>query len=303
MRNIILKRKGECAWVTYIKKRIDNNLNLLCILTGPTGSGKTWTAMKKSCELDPEFDPELQLTFDFRGLLRIINNFNDKEHPLYKRKYKVAVYDEPQTGISNRDWQSKANKLFNLLLSTFRHQNIILFFCTPYSDFVDSASMKLIHSEWKVKGWNAKTKKCTVRPVLLQYNSRKRDFYQHSLYVINGTVNKFINMKVGICPKHITVPYEKMKIYFTKTLNTKITRELEEYENKLDGPKDNISKGRKALTDRQLEIMKLIAELGTVNAVAQRLSINKGSVSKSKTLSERKGYRISEFRKSPQSEK
>jgi len=36
MRNIIKYKKGEHSWITWIKKRIKENLNFLAIAEGPT---------------------------------------------------------------------------------------------------------------------------------------------------------------------------------------------------------------------------------------------------------------------------
>ncbi|KKK94773.1 hypothetical protein LCGC14_2679510, partial [marine sediment metagenome] len=160
MRNIIMYKKGQRSWTRYIQKRVTKaNKNFLAVFTGQTGIGKTLGAIEESISIDPLFDVEQQLAFSFSGVMRIINNFSNKQHPLSKKKYKIVIYDEPQIDLSNRDWQSKANKLFNFLLSTFRHQNIIMFFCLPYLDFLDSASVKLLHAEFKCRGWNEKKKK------------------------------------------------------------------------------------------------------------------------------------------------
>lgn len=296
MRNLIMYKKGERSWTRYIQKRVTKaNKNFLCVFTGQTGIGKTLGAIEESINIDPDFNVEEQLSFSFRGIMRIINNFQDKSHPLSKKKYKIVIYDEPQIDLSNRDWQSKANKLFNFLLSTFRHQNIIMFFCLPYVDFLDSASVKLLHSEFKCKGWNEKTKKSIVRPVLLQYNSKQKRMYEHSLYVIrNGGTHKYINMPLGECRRDQVVKYEVMKTNFTDKLNKKILRELSEFENEGEQPMD-IAKGRRAMTDKQLECMELIASLGSVDAAAKSAGITQGAMSDRKLSAEKKGYRVSEF--------
>ncbi len=296
MQNIIMYKKGERSWTRYIQKRVTKaNKNFLAVFTGQTGIGKTLGAVEESLDIDPEFDVEQQLAFGFRGVMRIINNFNNKDHPLSKKKYKIVIFDEPQIDLSNRDWQSKANKLFNFLLSTFRHQNIIMFFCLPYVDFLDSASVKLIHAEFKCKGWNDKKKKSIIRPVLLQYNSKQKKMYEHSLYVIkNGMTNKLINLSLGECRKDVVITYERMKNDFTNKLNKRILKELSEFEN--DGEIEvDIARGRRALTDKQLEAMELIASLGSVDAAAKSLGIAQPSMSDRKLSAEKKGYRVSEF--------
>lgn len=229
MKNIIMAKDGEDSWIRWIKKRIHHNLNFLAIFEGPPGIGKSWSALSIAHSIDSSFNPREQVAFSFKELMRIINKFNDKTTELSKRKYKVIVFDEAQTDLSNREWQSKVNKLFNYLLSTFRHQQIILLFTSPYSDFIDSASMKLIHCKFEVKGWNKKTRKTQLRPKLLQYNPNMKKFYYHSLYVIaHKKVNKLVHWFIDSPPQHIIEPYEAMKSAFTLALNKEITQELED---------------------------------------------------------------------------
>jgi hypothetical protein len=118
--NMVLKRPGEASWVTYIKKRIDNNLNFLSITTGPVGSGKSFTDLSIASQLDSEFDPSEQVVFTFGQFMSVIKKFNNQveeeivegKTPLNKRKYKVVIFEESQTAVNKREWASKVNKLF-----------------------------------------------------------------------------------------------------------------------------------------------------------------------------------------------
>lgn len=227
--NLILAKEGESYWVTLIKKRIDNNMNFLAIFTGPTGSGKTWSTLSVAEKIDPDFNPREQLSFSFGGLMKCINKCNDKETVLGKKKYKVLIFDEAQTSVNKRDWQSRINKLLLYLLSTFRHQNIIVLFNSPSFDFLDSATMKLIHAEFEVKGWDKKKRTAHLNPKFLQWNSNKQMFYKHRLFVMfkgQRGANKLEYWDIGAPPKHIIDPYEDMKTAFTTKLNAQITREL-----------------------------------------------------------------------------
>jgi hypothetical protein len=218
--------------------------------------------------------------------------------PLYKRKYKVLIFDEAQTDLSNRDWQSKVNKLFNYLLSTFRHQNIILLFTSPYSDFLDSASMKLLHAKFDCRGWNKKTCKSHIRPKLLQYNSKMRKFYEHSLYVIrDGRAKKFKDWFVSKPDDSIAIPYEEMKNAFTNALNKQITQELEDMGKEPANKKelnpesmqidiwDIASKGYKRIQD-------IVDEL----SVRYNRPVNLGQVGTNIMSMRRKGYDIRQYK-------
>ena len=227
-----MHKQGEQSFIVWIKKRIEHNLNFLALAQGSTGIGKSWSMLRVAYDIDNDFEPR-QVAFSFRQVMEILNS-----DWFYKKKYKLIIFDEAQTDISNRQWQSLTNKLMNFLLSTFRHRNVILLFTSPYSDFLDSASMKLMHAVFDCKGWSKKTTKSLVRPKLLQYNAKLKKFYEHSLFVIrNGKMNKLVNWSIDKPPAHLIKPYEKAKLEFTTKLNAKILEELTSYENK-DKPKE-----------------------------------------------------------------
>lgn len=220
-------KQGEDAWINYIKNRIRGNLNFIAIAEGSTGIGKSWAMLKVAYEIDPDFSVD-QVAFSFKEVMQILNNPDFK-----KKKWKVIFFDEPQTEISNRAWQSLTNRLLNYLVSTFRHQNVILLFATPYSDFIDSQTQKLLHCKFVVKGHSKTTKLTTIRPKLQQYNSKMKKFYEHSLMVSSrmGTF-KITNWKIERPPQHLIDPYEEKKNAFTSKLNKNILEQLEEADKK-----------------------------------------------------------------------
>lgn len=306
MKNMILHKKGEDSWIRWIRKRIKNNLNFVALLTGETGIGKSWNALTIAHKLDPEFDSVEQVAFKFSSLMRIINKFNNvevgdgRENKLYKKKIKVCVFDEAQTDINRRDWQKKTNRFLLHLLSTFRHQNIIVLFTTPYEDYVDSAALKLFHAKFECQGWNKKTRRSRMRPKILQYNSRQRKFYEHSLFVIMGKKKtvKLINWDIGAPPQHIIEPYEKTKFAFTNALNKKIYDEMTKDEGGTDN--NNVAiildpLDRKKLTEKQERVMKLMAIHNTQVKVAEILGLNVSSISMHMRLAHKKGYKVREF--------
>ena len=224
--NLIKKKKGESAIVTLTKKRIKNNLNMFCMFTGKLGSGKTWSAISYAQELDNDFDVDKQVVFDFRQTMKLINEDWFKE-----KKIKVVVWDEPQITISNRAWQSQMNKLVNYLISTFRHQNIVLVLATPYKDFLDAQTMKLLQWEFQCSKIDRRKGKCIVYPKWQQYNSQKKKTYPHSLFVIEGGKRKkMVTWAINKLDKDSEKIYENNKTNFTSNLNKSIQDTLDNME-------------------------------------------------------------------------
>lgn len=306
MRNLILYKKGEISWIRWIKKRIAHNLNFICLFQGATGIGKTWSAISLAQMIDPDFNID-QIVFDFKELMQVINSDWFK-----KKKWKILIFDEPQITISNRQWQSTTNKLMNYLLSTFRHQNIILIFCSPYVDFLDSQSMKLLHCIFQCEGVNRKTELSRVRPKIQQYNSYMKKMYQHPLYVIRG--KKVIPLRDWYIPKptpEIIELYEQKKTQFTDNLNQDIKKKIKE----LSGEKEEEQtledrrrseiygyalRGRKPLTEKQKRVMEVFASIKgnkKYEEASKILGITFNALLQHKKLAEKKGYTIQEFKK------
>lgn len=212
------------AWINYIKQRIAKNKNFLCVITGPTGSGKSWAGLSIAEQLDPEFDIS-RCVFRGKDLMELINSGTLK-------KGSVIFFDESQIDLNNRAWQSLMNKLLNYLLTTFRHRCFVLIFTSPYIDFLDSSSLKLFHANFETVSINREKKTCSIKPKQLQYNQNLKRWYHKYLKASVG--KKFSKIKRWHVRKpsaELIKQYEERKTIFTTMLN----KQIEEKFSKLDG--------------------------------------------------------------------
>jgi len=123
----ILKQKSlkqDPSWIRYIRNRIIKKKNFLALISGATGSGKSWSCLSIALMLDKSFNEE-RIIFGLKGLMKLINSGENFSAGT------VFVWDEFQVDISNRSWQSLTNKLLTSLLSTFRHKQFILLINAP----------------------------------------------------------------------------------------------------------------------------------------------------------------------------
>lgn len=214
-----MTEEKDYSLVRYIHHRIRDNKNFLATITGPTGSGKSWTGLSIAELLDPEFNVD-RVIFKARELMKLINGDTLKPGS-------VIVWDEAGIDLSNRNWQSITNKMLNALLQTFRHRNFILLFTVPFHDFIDSSSRKLFHADFQTQRLNKNQGVVVLKPKLLQYNSDLGKWYRKYLKVtINGGVIKIRKWKVPRPSKELIKVYEEKKNLFTKGLNQKIDMEL-----------------------------------------------------------------------------
>jgi len=213
----------------------------MCIITGQTGSGKSWSALT-ICELLNDDFNIARVVFKGKDLMMLINSgdFNN-------RKGVAILWDEAGIDLSNRSWQSMTNRLLNFLLQTFRHRCFVLIFTTPYNSFIDKSTRKLFHAEFSTTNIDFKNNTVRLKPKLIQYNARYDKFYHKWLRVATG--KGAYPLKQWNIPKpsvQILEDYETKKEDFTRQLNEDIQVELEN----LDTDK------KKPLTELQEKILK-----------------------------------------------
>ena len=259
------EQNNDPFFIKYIRQRIRQNKNFVCLISGQTGSGKSWCALSIAEMLDPNFKME-QVIFKGTELLALINSGKLK-------RGSVIVWDEAGIDLSNRAWQSATNKLLNFVFQTFRHKGYILFFTTPYGDFIDKQTRRLFHCEMKTIRINFKARKTKIKPLLLQWSSPLQKFYYHRLQVsvLNSGFAPLDFWDVPAPSDPLIDKYEAWKDNFTANLNKEIWEELQKLEgdkkdkkDKKEQEKDRVSvdegivedvKGKKALTQLQMEVL------------------------------------------------
>lgn len=197
----------------------------MCLITGQTGSGKSWSALKICELLNDDFNIQ-RVVFKGKDLMMLINSGD-----FDKRKGVAILWDEAGIDLSNRSWQSMTNRLLNFLLQTFRHRCFILIFTTPYNSFIDKSTRKLFHAELSTVSINFKDKTVRIKPKLIQYNARYDKFYHKWLRVATG--KGAVPLKEWNIPKpnmKLLDEYEDKKTDFTRELNESIEIELENLE-------------------------------------------------------------------------
>lgn len=256
-RNQDIPRKD--SWIKFLARRITRtNQNNLVLIVGKTGSGKSWSALSISESLVKEIDNKnkIHIVFTLKDLISVINSGKLK-------KGDVIIWEEAQTDISSRDFQTIANKMVNYLISTFRHKNLTLILPTPFEDLLDKATRKMFHFKIETITINRKKKTCKLKPKILEYNSQKGKFYEKFLrisYKPKGMSNyilkalKFWNVTKP--SKKLIEYYEKQKVMFTSNLNREIEQRINYY-HKQQKEKLGVKDDRKPLTKKQEEIFTL----------------------------------------------
>jgi ABC-type oligopeptide transport system ATPase subunit len=292
------KTNSWARWMTGRTMRKNNN-NLVSVI-GKTGSGKTWSAISV-CEIMSKIDGVPftvdHIVFDLRELMNLINSGT------LKRGSKI-VFDEPQCSISAREFQSDANKVFNLLVSTFRHRNLSLFFCTPFESLLDKNTRKLFHGRFETKGINPNKGTCRLSPRFLEYSDFKTDAYRKQLVVLykEGGEKRVVKVDYWDVPKptpELIIEYEKKKKAFTTKLNENILARLDKFDESgksMTAEKKEEEVIRKPLTPTQEEVMNTLANHNYKES-SKILGKALSTLHANKKLALKKGYTLEEFRK------
>lgn len=217
--NEVLQKPAEKYWISYLRQRIKRNKNFLGIIFGPPGIGKSWTCLSIAEQIDPHFSIS-QVVFTPQEFMRLMNS--DK-----LQKGSVIVFEEAGVSMSNKNWHSAVNKMFNFVMQTFRHRNYIVLFNCPYTDFIDSSTRKLFHAEIEVRGIRVETAEAVLKPLLLQYNSQKGKYYVKFLRVATAKgVRPVKTWAVQRPSQNIIDMYEPLKAKFTARLNKSVNEDL-----------------------------------------------------------------------------
>lgn len=271
------------TWIKYILSRITKNKNFLGIVTGQTGSGKSYSCLSVAEQLDSNFSIE-QVVFSALDCLKLI-----KSNKL--KKGSVIVYEEGGVNFSSKTWQSQVNINLGYLFQTFRSDNYIVLFNSPDTSFLDSTMRKLFHAEFTTKGIDYQTEECLLKPILFQWNSRYNKMYFHRLKGVNckGQYVPINIWRVRKPSENLIEQYEIKKKQFNDKIKDiaeqKITEQFEK-----DKPKD------KEMTDIQKQVFDLIVQGKTITDISKILNRHVVSVYQSIRSIKKRGYELKPLR-------
>jgi len=114
---------------------IRNNRNWLCVLCGPPGTGKSFTALRLAESIDPTFSVQ-RVVFTAKEFLEVFP---------YTKPGQVIVFDEGEE-VNARRAMSEKNVQFGLILSMIRFTQVSVIFTLPNIQMIDINTRRLMHS-------------------------------------------------------------------------------------------------------------------------------------------------------------
>jgi energy-coupling factor transporter ATP-binding protein EcfA2 len=210
-----------------------HNKNCMCGLFGPTGGGKSFTALSIMVGIylytygtvDPK---EIIRHVSFRAS-EFIHNVSDKST---RRRGDVWIWDEAGVDAGTQDHATRKNKFLGQYAQTSRHQNQIVLFTLPSLGMLTPQVRKLLHFYIEAVSIDERKKWNKVKILEMQYNVRQDKIYYHRIRTnTRGRGMQIINFAYfPLVDKPILDIYEEKKVAFTNDLNVRIEQEMRNFE-------------------------------------------------------------------------
>lgn len=206
-----------------VQKRLwKKNKNWLGIITGQTGSGKSWSALSLAERIDPDFDvSKVVLTPE-----SFLKNVADRTWG----QGDVVIFDEAGAGMSAKAHMTKKNRIIDQVLQTFRRQNIAVIFTVPSKSNVDKSVRRLLHTYIETKGIDYKNKRNLLKWLEMDYNQKTDKIYYKYPKRKNeeGAVKKLKTIETSKPSQDLIDAYESKRSKFQEKKNKEFFEEIRE---------------------------------------------------------------------------
>lgn len=275
--------------VENIRDRLlKKNQNWLAVVCGPTGSGKSMAALTLAREIDPGFDLS-RVVFTPTEFIALLNSGKLKTGD-------AIVFDEAGAGIPARAWMSISNKVLNLILQTFRRENLAVIFTVPNLSYIDSQARGLLHAYLETIRIDRQAKCVVVKWLNVQVNPRFGKPYMHYPRYMTSEGPVITNhVKVGWPGDALVAEYEVKKKRFADQLKADVELDLRALKSKTKTTTkyspEEIS--RKVLANPEAYPVKVVASgpnqgkrTVDVEALAQAFKVGRSYAARAKALIE-----------------
>lgn len=198
-----IEKPKEGNWLTsYIYSKIYvENENFHCIVTGPSGRGKSTVGLKIAEMFDPSFDVNRDVFYSAKGVIiraaEMVDQFNScktKKERMEKVRGKVLLIDEGGRAVDNTQWFKEEARYVKHLLQMARYLGFILIICTPVAKHFLKSGGELMHVELQCVKKNVKKKINYVKPFILKSSGTEKYDHRHPKY--QGTKVRMIQLKI-----------------------------------------------------------------------------------------------------------
>lgn len=215
--------------LSYITQRIKNNQNFLCVITGGTGSGKSYSALALALKVHEHhgISHKPQIIYDIEEILTTIGELLKHPKPSYYKPGLCLILDESGLTANSRNALTKVNKVLSMIVQSFRFMNLVVFFCLPDISFVDIHLRKMFHCHFVTKSIDKQKNICYLQPYKITTDQMTGELKRQPFRDIAG-YNHFVVRQFGVNkpPEHILADYEKNKKDYMSKFYNKLKNEI-----------------------------------------------------------------------------
>ena len=119
----------------WVRKRISRNQDLLCLVVGPRGSGKSYSALELAQSFDRTFNVD-RVFFSVADFVDLLVNGN-------LQRGQAVILDDAGLFMNSRTWREIGNQLMSIVSQSFRYRGLLTFITVPQADFIDRQSRNM----------------------------------------------------------------------------------------------------------------------------------------------------------------
>jgi hypothetical protein len=189
------------------RKILHQNLNVLVVIVGQTGAGKSWSGIGLAGRIDPTFYENIKDRVVFT-----VKQFKELLSSEKLKKGNAIVFDEIGISYGARHWQSYQNITMGEILQTMRYKNLCLIMTVPSLDFVDITARRLLHFYIECKSVNQEERLNIFRPFEAELQPRiSKTYFKNIHYVgVDGITAILALIEQTSPPREVTDIYEAM---------------------------------------------------------------------------------------------
>lgn len=269
----------------YMKRRFDNNKNLLEAVSGSTGSGKTYLGLRQ-CELWYDFwfheeFPINNVCFSISELMRRLSSGELREGDL-------LMLEEAGVNLGSSDWQFKIVKMFNYILQSFRSMNVGIIMTLPVLTMLAKQARQLLHTHLITQSIDFSTNISKAKCLFHQLNqSSGKSYWKYMRVLYKGKIVTVERLNYSLPSEKLRKEYEIKKTKFVSDLTDDFSKELDKLE------LDEVRKAARAnLSRREMQVYEL-TQLGlNQTQIGEKLKISQQRISNLCRNIKNKGYNL-----------
>lgn len=220
--------------IKHVQKRLyKQNKNWLAMITGPTGGGKSWSALSIASKIDPGFNVD-----------KVVLNPVDFMRNLAEDNWgqgDCVVFDEAGAGMSAKEHMTKKNRVIDQILQTFRRQNVAVIFTVPSKSNVDKSVRRLLHTYIEAERIDYMQEQNVLKWMNIDYNRKMDKIYYHypKVRLENGSTQKISNVRLNRPDDKLVEKYEEKRTKYQEEKNEEFYEELLDKVDEEESSKDS----------------------------------------------------------------